>query len=103
MGGKDRTGLVSGLLLRLAGVSAEEIGRDYALSGPNLAWNLAEWLAEAPNERERRRREKLSTTPAAAMRRVIEDVEERYGSVAGYMAAAGLSTEQVESLRSRLR
>ena len=36
MGGKDRTGLVAALLLRLAGVSREAIGADYALSGPNL-------------------------------------------------------------------
>ena len=103
MGGKDRTGLVAGLLLRLAGVSAEEIGRDYALSGPNLVGSLTAWLESAPDERERRRREKLSTTPAAGMQRVIEDVERRYGSVAGYMTAAGLKAEQVEALRARLR
>ncbi len=102
-GGKDRTGLVAALLLRLAGVSMAEIGADYSLSGPNLAGTRDEWLASAPDERERRRREKLSTTPAVAMARVIEDVEGRYGSVAGYLVAAGVSAEQVGLLRARLR
>ena len=102
-GGKDRTGLVAALLLRLAGVSKAEIGADYGLSGPNLAGTRDEWLASAPDERERRRREKLSATPAVAMTRVIEDVEGRYGSVAGYLEAAGVSAEQLERLRARLR
>jgi protein-tyrosine phosphatase len=103
MGGKDRTGLVAALVLRLAGVSLDEIGRDYALSGPNLAVFLHTWLAEAPTEADRRRRAKLSETPADAMRRVVATIEERYGSVAGYLEAAGVSTVQVERLRSRLR
>src|SRR4026209_136470 len=49
MGGKDRTGLVAALLLRLAGVALDDIGRDYALSGPNLADRTAAWLESAPN------------------------------------------------------
>lgn len=103
MGGKDRTGLVAALLLRLAGVSLEEIGRDYSLSGPNLAETLEAWLADAPDERERRRRHKLSQTPAIAMSRVIADIEDRHGSMTGYLEAAGLQPDQVARLRARLR
>lgn len=103
MGGKDRTGLVAALLLRLAGVDAGEIARDYALSGPNLAVSLQEWLDQAPTEVDRRRREKLSQTPAHGMRRVIETVEGRYGSVAGYLSAAGVSEAQLDRLRAKLR
>jgi len=101
-GGKDRTGLVSALLLRLAGVSLEEIGRDYALSGPNLAPALERWLAEVTDEGERGRREKLMTTPAEAMVRVVAEVEDRYGSVEGYLRAAGVTAEQVDRVRKRL-
>lgn len=103
MGGKDRTGLVAGLLLRLAGVSLDEIGRDYSLSGPNLAASRQAWLDDAPTDHERRRREKLSQTPATAMARVIVEIERRYGSVAGYLEAAGLESGQVDRLRARLR
>ena len=103
MGGKDRTGLVAGLLLRVAGVSLEEIGRDYSLSGPNLAGTLDDWLDSAPNAAERARRVKLSRTPAAAMARVIASIEERYGGVASYLEAGGLRGEEIERLRERLR
>ena len=103
MGGKDRTGLVAALLLRLAGVPLDEIGRDYALSGPNLAEGLQAWLDTAPTEQVRRRREKLSQTPAHAMPRVLSTIEDRYGSVVGYLEAAGVSPEQLDALRARLR
>jgi protein-tyrosine phosphatase len=102
MGGKDRTGLVSALVLRLAGVSRESIGADYALSSVNLAPETAKWIADAPDERERRKREKLSPTPASAMIRVLEEVEHRYGDVASYLRAAGLREAQIDRLRDRL-
>jgi len=103
VGGKDRTGLVVALLLRVAGVALDEIGRDYSLSGPNLAASRQEWLDSAPTDLDRRRREKLSQTPATAMARVIAEIEQRYGSVAGYLEAAGLEPSQIRRLRERLR
>jgi len=103
MGGKDRTGLVSALLLRLAGVSLEVIGEDYSLSGPNLATTLQEWLDMAPTPTDRSRREKLSRTPAEAMSRVIETIEGRYGSVEAYLVAAGVTPSQLDALHARLR
>ncbi len=102
MGGKDRTGLVAALLLRLGGVSRDEIGRDYALTGPNLQAGLEGWLASAPDDVERARRSKLSETPARAMAEVVTEIERRYGDVAGYLRAAGLAEEQIDRLRDRL-
>jgi protein-tyrosine phosphatase len=103
MGGKDRTGLMAALVLRLSGVSVDEIARDYALSGPNLAPTLEPWLADAPDELERQRRLKLSGTPATAMSRVLEEVERRYGSVRGYLEETGLRTDQIDRLARLLR
>jgi protein-tyrosine phosphatase len=103
MGGKDRTGLVAALLLRVAGVPLSAIGADYSLSGPNLSGTLQEWLDSAPTEVDRRRREKLSHTPAAGMERVIATIEDRYGSVGAYLAAAGVSQAALVALRGRLR
>lgn len=103
MGGKDRTGLVAALLLRLAGVGTADIAEDYALSGPNLAATLQAWLDQAPTEQIRRRREKLGQTPAGAMHRVMATIEQRYGSVAAYLDAAGVTTTQLDRLRMRLR
>ena len=103
MGGKDRTGLMAALLLRIAGVDPSVIGEDYALTAANLAARTQAWLDQAPTEDRRRRIEKLSQTPAAGMRRVVEAIEERYGSVAAYLEAAGVSGAQLELLRARLR
>ena len=64
MGGKDRTGLVSALLLRLAGVGLETIGEDYSLSADNLAPLGEQWLADAADEAEREKRRRLAHTPA---------------------------------------
>lgn len=103
MGGKDRTGLVAALLLRLAGVSLDVIGEDYSLSGPILMATRGEWLESAPTELDRQRREKLSETPADAMRRVVATIESRYGSVDAYLAAAGVTPAQLDALHARLR
>jgi len=102
MGGKDRTGLVSALLLRLAGVDRETIGADYALSAANLAPLREQWLSEAADDVEREKRRRLSHTPAEAMVGVVEEIERRYGDVASYMRAAGLSDAQIDRLRERL-
>jgi protein tyrosine/serine phosphatase len=102
MGGKDRTGLVSALLLRLAGVGLGAIGDDYSLSADNLAPLSEQWLAEATDEAEREKRRRLAHTPAEAMVSVVEEIERRYGDVASYLRAAGLTDAQVERLRERL-
>jgi protein-tyrosine phosphatase len=100
--GKDRTGLVAAILLRLAGVDHATIGADYALTADNLRARWQVWLREARDEEERAKLEKLQHTPADAMSRVVQEVERRYGDVASYLRAAGLSDEQVDRLRERL-
>jgi protein-tyrosine phosphatase len=102
MGGKDRTGLVSAVLLRLAGVDLQTIGADYSLSSANLAPRSAQWLDAAGDDSERAKRRKLTDTPAGAMVRVLEEIERRYGDVTSYLRAAGLSDEQIDRLRKRL-
>ena len=102
MGGKDRTGLVAALLLRLAGVDRETIGADYALSSANLAPRSAQWIDEAVDDDSRAKRELLSHTPAEGMVRTLEEIERRYGDVASYLRAAGLADGQIERLRERL-
>jgi protein-tyrosine phosphatase len=101
LAGKDRTGLVSAILLRLAGVDHATIGADYALTAGNLRERWEAWLQEAPDE-ERAKLEKLQHTPADAMARVVQEIERRYGDVASYLRAARLTDAQVERLRERL-
>jgi len=102
MGGKDRTGIVSALLLRLAGVPLATIGEDYAVTAANLEPSTSRWIPAIEDEAERAKWARLAATPAIAMERVVREVEERYGDVASYLRAAGLSDAQIDRLRGRL-
>jgi protein-tyrosine phosphatase len=102
-GGKDRTGLVVALLLRLAGVGIEEIADDYGVSEENLRPSASAWFAEAPDEEERARRQRISVSPAAAMRAVLSELERRYGTVDEYLLAGGAAAADLEAVCARLR
>lgn len=103
VGGKDRTGLLCAFLLDLAGVGAEEIAADYAVSEERLRPRHDAWLAEAETEAERERIHRIARTPAEAMLGVLEALERRYGGVAAYLRSAGLSDEHLELAAARLR
>lgn len=102
-GGKDRTGMVSAFLLRLAGVPINEIAADYSLSEERLRTRHEEWFAQAADEQELERLHRISRTPASSMREVLEELERRYGSIAGYLEAGGATDEELERARARLR
>ncbi|MGI8972726.1 MAG: tyrosine-protein phosphatase [Gaiella sp.] len=103
MAGKDRTGLVAALLLRLAGVDVEQVAHDYAATDIARLPVHRAWIAAARDGAEAARRERLSATPYDAMVGVLTGIEERHGTVADYLRAAGVTTERLEELRRRLR
>jgi protein-tyrosine phosphatase len=100
--GKDRTGLVAALVLRLAGVPLEAIVEDYVTSGRNLAPLIEPWIQEAADDAERERRVYISVTPRAAIEHAVRDVEQRHGSVEEYLRAGGASDDAVARIRQRL-
>jgi protein tyrosine/serine phosphatase len=101
--GKDRTGLLTALLLRLARVSAEVIAADYAVSAERLRPAVDPWLAAAPDAAERERRRRMTATPAETMRGVLAALEERYGGASGYLEAAGVDAADLARASGRLR
>jgi len=102
-GGKDRTGLVSALLLHLAGVDDEDIAADYALSEERLRPRHERWLAAAESEEERERLLRITRTPAASMTGVVAELARRHGSVESYLRGAGVTNEELDLVRARLR
>jgi protein-tyrosine phosphatase len=100
--GKDRTGLVTAMLLRLAGVSIDDVAADYALSADRLRSRHELWLSEAETEEERDRIRRIAATPASAMASVLEEVERRYGGVRGYLLRGGATDEDLDQARARL-
>ena len=102
--GKDRTGLISALLLGLVDVPAETIAADYAMTAELLRPREQEWLAACPPE-ERAEREAMIARyapTAEVMLAVLEGLTERYGGVEPYLLEAGVSTADLEPLRGRL-
>lgn len=102
VGGKDRTGLVTAFLLRLAEVPTTAIAADYALSEVYLAPRHAEWIATAKDDAERKRFERISATPAAAMQTVLDEVDAERGGAEGYLRSHGVADEVLEQARARL-
>jgi protein-tyrosine phosphatase len=103
VGGKDRTGLLSAFLLHLAGVADEEIASDYALSEERLRPRHEAWFAAAENDEELERLQRIAQTPAASMAGVFTELERRCGGVEAYLRAAGVTDEELELVRARLR
>jgi protein-tyrosine phosphatase len=101
--GKDRTGLVSALLLDLAGVPRETIAEDYALSSEYLRPYDEEWLANGPGERaEREAAYAKYYARAEVMLDVLAYLDERYGSPEAYLVQAGVAPEEIARLQARL-
>jgi protein tyrosine/serine phosphatase len=102
MAGKDRTGLVTAVLLSLAGVPREEIGTDYAVTEANLAEDIAQWIDEAETDEDRDWRRRIGVAPAEAMVGVLDDLEAKHGAVETYLLAGGSSADDLVAVRSRL-
>jgi len=102
--GKDRTGLIVALVLGLAGVPTTTIVEDYALS--------AEYLVGPYLEEARQRAEKNGVSwewfqhqvicPPEFMHTTLQYLDERYGGIAAYVRAIGLSDTQCTQLQEAL-
>jgi protein-tyrosine phosphatase len=103
MGGKDRTGLVAALLLRLAGVRLADIAEDYGLSAENIKPLWQQWVEDGGDANERELRRRLSASPSEAMAQVLETLEREHGSVRTYLLGAGLEEDDLDRALARLR
>ncbi|WP_394769333.1 tyrosine-protein phosphatase [Lacisediminihabitans sp.] len=93
--GKDRTGVVSALLARLWGADSNVIGADYAATGPALAERFRRERATTTDPEQTARNQRC--VPETAVH-VVSTVEERFGSVRGYLLWVGLSEGEIDSL-----
>ncbi len=104
LAGKDRTGIVTALVLASLGVPDHAIAADYHLSeralGPSIAWaerNDAQWasvMAELPPW--------VLGAPPSAMEAFLGALRDRHGSIDGYLRDAGVGADVVDQLRARL-
>jgi protein-tyrosine phosphatase len=101
-GGADRTGLITALVLGIAGVPAETISQDYALTA---RFNLPRYLDSHPEidattytwqdfQRD--------TCDPGVMLGVLRDLNLRHCGVEGYLLDSGVSPAEITALRGAL-
>ncbi len=95
--GRDRTGLVTLLLLALAGVGGDDIASDYELSTQRLR---AFWAARG-EEDQGPEIEGLLTRARTTARALLLDIAATL-DVEAYLRSAGLSVDDLGAVRSRL-
>jgi hypothetical protein len=101
--GKDRTGVVVGMVLRLAGVSIGDVADDYALSGVQLVDMLArDRVTAVERGMDPVRVERLFTVPRDAMVRTMECIDAEHGGVASLLRSLGIDDARIDRLRHLL-
>jgi protein-tyrosine phosphatase len=81
--GKDRTGMVTAILLDLAGVDRATIVRDYAIS--------AHYLGRGP-----------ASSPPGAIGTFLDVLDTHYGGARGFLARIGVREAEIQSLLAKL-
>lgn len=95
--GKDRTGVVSAIILMLCGVSREDIVSNYVVSREYNRKALEAFLSAHPEvDRD------IVLANEKSMNRFIDMFTERFGKVGNYFEALGLSIGHSEMIRSKL-
>jgi len=101
--GKDRTGVVCALALAVAGVEAEAIIADYALTAQVIDAVVARLAATDTYAEDMALPVDHHTPRAETMRRVLEVVQQRWGGPLGWLDAHGFGADEQATLRARLR
>ena len=96
LAGKDRTGIIAALLLMLVDVPREDVVADYEVSG-TYYWRKVVRLDEGANAATqahiRSNRETINY--------FIDHIISKYGDAEGYLLGAGVTDENIKTLRDR--
>lgn len=100
--GKDRTGIVTAVLLDLVGVEHQAIALDYAMTEGRVGSLVDGWIALAEDEPQRSLRARVSTAPLRAMELTLEALTSRHGGAERYLREAGLAPDAIARAQARL-
>ena len=108
--GKDRTGIMSCLLLSIAGVSREDIAADYCISAvllgpvmknafqnnddPNGPFGKDKPMPKIENS-------EFNSSPATAMLDLLDYFDKKYGGVMGYLREIGVTDDTIARIREK--
>jgi len=101
--GKDRTGVLSAVVLALLGVPDDDIAEDYALSELVMGDLRAKLVARHPEGREViESADELFSAAPENITRLLDTIRRTHGSVGGFAASVGVGDEVVAALRDQL-
>lgn len=95
--GKDRTGVVTALILKLLGVDEQDIILDYVASGIYLENMLNNYAKEMNNENIL----KIITPKKETMYKLLNNIKNQYGSVEGYLKDCNITNEQIKLIKQK--
>jgi protein tyrosine/serine phosphatase len=100
--GKDRTGLMTMVLLDLVAVAPEVIAEDYALTAIGLAPLFADLIAKAETDERRTRLQEEALCRADIMLTIHRMFREYHGDAEAYLRASGMTATAIDALRRRM-
>ena len=96
--GKDRTGVLSAIVLSLLGVDEPTVVADYALSGAAMLRLRAKLIQKYPEGRETIENiDEVFSADPAQMEQLLQHIQEQYGSVSAYVEGLGAAPGLVEA------
>lgn len=93
--GKDRTGVISALILSLVGVSKEDIAEDYYISWNNIRPLIDEILEKNPDFI-------IFENKKEYILDFLDMLYNKYGSVDKYLRSIGLTEEEIYKIKTKL-
>ena len=101
--GKDRTGVLSAIVLSLLGVDEPTVVADYALSGEAMLRLRAKLIVKYPEGRDSiENLDEVFSADPAQMEQLLDHLKERYGTVDAYVAGLGVGPTVLDGLRAGL-
>ncbi|WP_344817645.1 tyrosine-protein phosphatase [Microbacterium soli] len=103
--GKDRTGVTVALALSAVGADRDAVIADYALTQSQLSASRKrsiERYLRAISANPHNAIQVATASPAAVMAALLDDIDERFGSAAGYLETSGLTDAELAALRDAL-
>jgi protein-tyrosine phosphatase len=101
--GKDRTGVLSAIVLSLLGVDEETVVADYALSGAAMTRLRAKLILKYPEGRETIENiDGVFSAEPAQMEALLDRLRADYGSVDAYLRRLGADDDLITALRGSL-
>lgn len=99
--GKDRTGVIAMLLLRLAGVSEEVVAADYSVSAENMK-SIFEEQRKIFKQRGIEISDVLLSSPKEEMEITLDYLDSTWGNAETYLKECGVNAEDLEKLKKIL-